>query len=240
MQKKYELLFVDESSEVYEEISGSGYFSAYSLNYISDPNDLQEHLKRHPQDLIVMELAYSGKIDYVKLLKRLQKDEPGIPVIILSRLTDAADAVIALELGAEDYIRKPVDKRELLARIKKVIDHKYNNNTIEEKSRVDHCAGYCGLIIDKNSYTVSYNGTVIPMTPKAFELLYFLASNPDRVFSRDVLLTNVWGFDYYGGTRTVDVHVRRIRGILNDYSCKCPIVTVFGAGYKYVSKEDQL
>jgi DNA-binding response OmpR family regulator len=148
-----------------------------------------------------------------------------VPVILLNAKGETFDKVLALELGADDYIVKPFDPKELIARVKAVI----RRSTQEEKSDV---LEYPDLKIDMQNYQVIYKGKELQMPPKEIELLYFLASRPNKVFTRDQLLEQVWGFEYFGDSRTVDVHIKRLREKFTDEE-PWQIKTVWGVGYKF-------
>jgi DNA-binding response OmpR family regulator len=175
-------------------------------------------------DVVLLDIMMP-EIDGFELLKGLRKLTK-IPVIMLSAKGETIDKVLGLELGADDYLVKPVDPTELMARIKAVF-RRYN--TTSEESRILELPR---LIIDLNQFSVSCDGTDIVMPPKELELLYLLASHPNQVFTREQLLDRVWGFDYVGESRTVDVHIKRLREkITGDHPWE--IKTVWGVGYKF-------
>ena len=149
-----------------------------------------------------------------------------VPVIMLTAKGETFDKVAGLDLGADDYVTKPFETRELIARIRAVL-RRYGDEESPRKLEFDN------LIIDKESYTITVKGEKMEIPPKEIELLYFLASSPNRVFTRAQLLDDVWGFDYFGDTRTVDVHIKRLREKLQDVSPKWEIKTVWGVGYKF-------
>jgi len=159
-----------------------------------------------------------------------------VPIIMLSAKGEVFDKVLGLELGADDYIIKPFDSKELVARVKAVL-RRYASSEIRipEKSSDSKIVSYPGLVINLTNYSVTHHNESVEMPPKELELLYFLASNPNQVFTREQLLDNIWGYEYAGDTRTVDVHVKRLREKLpenDDWS----ISTVWGIGYKFESK----
>ncbi len=161
---------------------------------------------------------------------RLQSD---IPVILLSSAYEIEDRVRGLDLGADDYMEKPYDARELLARIRAVL-RRYipADNKQPSETEAGECVRYPDLVISLTNYSVLYRGETLELPPKELELLYFLASSPNQVFSREQLLDRLWGFDYMGDTRTVDVHIKRLREKFkaNKYWA---IKTVWGVGYKF-------
>ena len=150
-----------------------------------------------------------------------------IPIIMLSAKDETFNKVLGLELGADDYMVKPFEPKELIARIRAVL-RRYKKQG-EDNLQVVHP----GIVISLSNYTVKINGKDIDMPPKELELLYFLAASPNKVFTREQLLENVWDFDYYGDTRTVDVHVKRIREKIESDENKWKIKTVWGVGYKF-------
>jgi DNA-binding response OmpR family regulator len=155
---------------------------------------------------------------------------------MLSAKGETFDKVLGLELGADDYIIKPFDSKELVARVKAVLRRyvKATETRREVPAGVD-MVEYPGLIINQTNYSVLYNDQNIDMPPKELELLYFLASHPNQVFTREQLLDHIWGFDYVGDTRTVDVHIKRLREKIKDYG-NWSIATVWGIGYKFEVK----
>ena len=158
-----------------------------------------------------------------------------VPVIMLTAKGETFDKVLGLELGADDYIVKPFDTKEVVARIKAVM-RRYN--TLDKKQGdEDRVLNYDKLSINLTRYELKVDGQVVDTPPKELELVYYLASNPNRVFTRDQLLDEVWGFEYYGDSRTIDVHVKRLREKLENVSEEWNLKTVWGVGYKFEVKE---
>ena len=151
-----------------------------------------------------------------------------IPIIMLTAKGETFDKVLGLELGADDYMVKPFDPKELIARVKAVLRRSETKETNTEKELV-----FPNLTINLTNYELKINGTIIEVPPKELELLYFLASNPNRVFTREQLLEQVWGFDYFGDSRTVDVHIKRLREKLEGVEGNWSLKTVWGVGYKF-------
>ena len=158
------------------------------------------------------------------------------PIIMLTAKGETFDKVLGLELGADDYITKPFEAKEVLARIKAVLRRTSNSASPEAESGIKQVS-YDNLSINLTNYELRVKGEKVDAPPKELELLYHLASNPNRVFTRDQLLDEVWGFDYYGDSRTVDVHVKRIREKLEGVSDKWEIKTVWSVGYKFETKD---
>ncbi len=185
-------------------------------------------VSRENPDLILLDIMMPG-MDGVEVLRQIRKDRT-TPVIMLTAKADTFDKVLGLELGADDYITKPFDTKELTARIKAVIRR---TGQEEEESEI---VRYDNLEISLANYEVKYFGKKLEMPPKELELLYFLASHPGKVFTREQLLRQVWEFDFYGDSRTVDVHIKRLREKLTGNQ-NWEIKTVWGVGYKFEVNE---
>lgn len=151
-----------------------------------------------------------------------------IPIIMLTAKGETFDKVLGLELGADDYMVKPFEPKELIARVKAVLRRSDTKETTAEKEIV-----FPNLTINLSNYELKISGNIVEVPPKELELLYFLASNPNRVFTREQLLEEVWGFDYFGDSRTVDVHINRLREKLEDVEANWQLKTVWGVGYKF-------
>ena len=184
-------------------------------------------------DLILLDIMLPG-MDGYSVCRELRKDYL-TPVIMLSAKTETFDKVLGLELGADDYISKPFDNKEMVARVKAVL-RRYENGahvTEEKETKNDVESVSCGdLTINRTNYTVTQGGELIDMPPKELELLYFLVSHPNQVFTREQLLDRIWGYEFVSETRTVDVHIKRLREKLaerKDY----PIATIWGIGYRF-------
>ena len=158
-----------------------------------------------------------------------------LPIIMLSAKGEIFDKVLGLELGADDYIMKPFDSKELVARVKAVL-RRYQPAKPEASAPNIKCVEYPDLIINQTNYSVLYRGKPVEMPPKELELLYFLASSPNQVFTREQLLDHIWGYEYIGDTRTVDVHVKRLREKIKDH-ISWRLATVWGIGYKFEVKQ---
>ena len=157
------------------------------------------------------------------------------PIIMLTAKGETFDKVLGLELGADDYVTKPFDAKEVMARVKAVLRRASGSNDAEENSK--KIVKYDNLEINIVNYELKVKGVPVDTPPKELELIYHFASNPNRVYTRDQLLDEVWGFDYYGDSRTVDVHVKRLREKLEGVSDKWSLKTVWGVGYKFETKE---
>lgn len=193
-------------------------------------------------DIIILDLMLPG-MDGNDVCREIRKMSD-VPIIMLTARTDTLDRVVGLELGADDYVPKPFEPKELLARVKAVLRRTEKNAAPESDSEDENAVvktdivTFPGLTVDKVKYVVTADGKEVYMPPKELELLFFLASNPNRVYSREQLLENVWGYDFFGESRTVDVHIKRIRekietpGVERDWCIR----TVWSRGYKFETK----
>ncbi|MBO5360936.1 MAG: response regulator transcription factor [Clostridia bacterium] len=182
-------------------------------------------------DLMLLDIMLP-KLDGWQVCREIRKTSDK-PIIMLTAKGETFDKVLGLELGADDYIVKPFDTKEVVARIKAVLRR---SSTVTPVTAVQEVQ-YDKLLINLTNYELRVNGIQVDTPPKEMELIYHLASNPNRVYTRDQLLDEVWGFDYYGDSRTVDVHVKRLREKLEGISDKWELRTVWGVGYKFETKE---
>ncbi len=221
------VLIVDDDENICEVIKMYLQSSGYDTRVCNDGKEAQEAFTDYKPDLVLLDIMLPH-IDGIDVLKWIRKENE-TPVIMLTAKGDTFDKVLGLELGADDYIVKPFEPKELIARIKAVM-RRYNVDNGSKET-----LNFPDLSIDVNSYTVVYKGEDIKMPPKEFELLYYLASNKNRVFTREQLLCEVWGYDYPGDSRTVDVHVKRLREKLHG-GPNWQLETVWGVGYKFEVK----
>jgi DNA-binding response OmpR family regulator len=196
----------------------------YNIETAQDGAEGLRAFKRLHPDLVLLDLMMPV-MDGTQVIKEIRAGSK-TPVIMLTAKAETYDKVTGLELGADDYVTKPFEMRELIARVHAVLRRFDDGNSSDRLEFPD-------LVIDKQSYTITVKGQKMEIPPKEIELLYFLAASPNRVFTRAQLLDDVWGFDYFGDTRTVDVHVKRLREKLQDISDKWEIKTVWGVGYKF-------
>ena len=184
-------------------------------------------------DIVLLDVMLPS-MDGWQVCREIRKTS-SVPIIMLTAKGETFDKVLGLELGADDYVTKPFDAKEVMARIKAVLRRSKGESgtAAQEKKTVS----YDKLEINIESYEMKVNGVVVDTPPKELELIYHFASNPNRVYTRDQLLDEVWGFDYYGDSRTVDVHVKRLREKLEGVSDKWSLKTVWGVGYKFETKE---
>ncbi len=180
-------------------------------------------------DLILLDIMLP-KLDGWQVCRAIRK-ESNVPIIMTTAKGETFDKILGLELGADDYITKPFDAKEVVARVKAVL-RRCSPNTENDVKEVK----FDKLVINLTNYELIVNGVGVDTPPKELELVYHLASNPNRVYTRDQLLDEVWGFDYYGDSRTVDVHVKRLREKLEGVSEEWSLKTVWGVGYKFEVK----
>lgn len=221
------VLIVDDDENICEVIKMYVESAGYSTRVCHDGKEAQEVFSEYKPDLVLLDIMLP-RVDGIDVLKWIRKENE-TPVIMLTAKGETFDKVLGLELGADDYVVKPFEPKELMARIKAVL-RRYN---VENQNK--EVLSFEQLIIDVNSYIVTYNGEELKMPPKEFELLYYLACNKNRVFTREQLLCEVWGYDYPGDSRTVDVHVKRLREKLQG-GPNWQIETVWGVGYKFEVK----
>ena len=233
MAVKQKILIVDDDNNIAELISLYLTKECYDTKIVNDGEQALiafEHYKPH---MLLLDLMLPG-IDGYQVGREIRA-KSDVPIIMLSAKGEVFDKVLGLELGADDYILKPFDSKELVARVKAVL-RRFQPAKPEAYASVDiKCVEYPGLIVNLSNYSVTYDGQQIDMPPKELELLYFLASSPNQVFTREQLLDNIWGYEYVGDTRTVDVHVKRLREKIKDKPT-WRIATVWGIGYKFEVK----
>ena len=199
----------------------------YEVRTAADGNAAISEFRRLPPDLILLDVMLPGADGY-EVLKTVRRSG-NIPVIMVTARGETFDKVLCLELGADDYITKPFDGKEMVARVKAVLRRAQGG---EEEKTTD--ISFPGLTVSIAEYDVHYEGRKIEMPPKELEVLYFLASHPNQVFTREQLLRQVWGFEFFGDSRTVDVHIKRLREKLPDSEkYGWTIYTVRGVGYKF-------
>ena len=231
---KQKILIVDDDNNIAELISLYLMKECFDTMIVEDGEQAIEQFTQYQPNLILLDLMLPG-IDGYQVCREIRA-KSDVPIIMLSAKGEVFDKVLGLELGADDYILKPFDSKELVARVKAVL-RRFQPAKPEAYASVDiKCVEYPGLIVNLSNYSVTYDGQQIDMPPKELELLYFLASSPNQVFTREQLLDHIWGYEYVGDTRTVDVHVKRLREKINDHTA-WSISTVWGIGYKFEVKE---
>lgn len=222
------ILIVDDDSRIRDMIKEYISIENYNIDEAGDGIEALELLKSNSYDLIVLDVMMP-KVDGWTVVREIRKLS-GIPIIMLTARGEEYDKLLGFELGIDDYIVKPFSPKELLARIKAIIRR---SSKKEDKQKNKY--SYEGLIVEIDSRNVYVNNQIISLTPKEYELLSYLVKNPNIVFSRDKLLTDVWGYDFFGDDRTVDTHIKILRERLKEY--RKYIVTVWGTGYKFEAGE---
>lgn len=229
---KQKILIVDDDANIAELISLYLNKECYDTQIAADGEEALEQYVSYAPDLILLDLMLPG-IDGYQVCREIRSHSQ-TPIIMLSAKGEVFDKVLGLELGADDYMEKPFDSKELVARVKAVLRRTHQSAPAAASSSAsdDKIVSYPDLTINLTNYSVTYMGRSLDMPPKELELLYFLASQPGRVFTREQLLDQIWGYEYIGDTRTVDVHIKRIREKIHD-SANWKITTIWGIGYKF-------
>ena len=234
MLNKHKILIVDDDENIAELISLYLTKECFETKEVYNGESALTEFKSFSPDLILLDIMLP-EIDGYDVCREIRK-ESKIPIIMLSAKGEVFDKVLGLELGADDYIIKPFDSKEMVARVKAVLRRYKDNSDSPASASAPTTVEYPDLIINQSDYTVTYKGQIVEMPPKEFELLFFLASSPNQVFTREQLLNNIWGYEYAGDTRTVDVHIKRLREKLNDNDFWA-LSTVWGIGYKFDTRK---
>ena len=235
MVSKQRILIVDDDNNIAELISLYMTKECFETKIVNDGESALEAVESFEPNLILLDLMLPG-IDGYQVCREVRAKN-SVPIIMLSAKGEVFDKVLGLELGADDYMEKPFDTKELVARVKAVLRrYKATPASVEEvKTSTDKKVEYADLVVNLTNYSVFYMGKKVEMPPKELELLYFLASSPNHVFTREQLLDQIWGYEYVGDTRTVDVHIKRLREKIRDHE-KWAISTIWGIGYKFEVK----
>ncbi len=236
MAEKQRVMIVDDDANIAELISLYLIKECYETEIVYDGEEALKEFPVFKPNLILLDLMLPG-IDGYQVCREIRSTSQ-VPIIMLSAKGEVFDKVLGLELGADDYMIKPFDSKELVARVKAVL-RRYQNQGQTASSAATEQQGkyveYPDLIVNLTNYSVIYQGKSVDMPPKELELLYFLASSPNQVFTREQLLDNIWGYEYIGDTRTVDVHIKRLREKIKDND-NWALTTVWGIGYKFEVK----
>ncbi|MBQ9742130.1 MAG: response regulator transcription factor [Ruminococcus sp.] len=229
---QHKILIVDDDENIcnllklYLEKDGFSTISAHS------GTSALKLFEQEQPDLVLLDIMLP-ELDGWQVCREIRKQSQ-CPIIMLTAKAETFDKVLGLELGADDYIVKPFETKEVMARVRAVLRRTVTADAPENKEvRLDN------LVINLTNYELRVKGELISTPPKELELLYHLASNPNQMFSRDQLLDQVWGFDYCGESRTIDVHIKRIREKIDGASDKWELRTVWARGYKFVTCDDQ-
>lgn len=233
MATKTKILIVDDDNNIAELISLYLTKECYDTHIVNDGEEALAAFDSYAPNMILLDLMLPG-IDGYQVCREI-RTKSNVPIIMLSAKGEIFDKVLGLELGADDYIMKPFDSKELVARVKAVLRRYQPIKQVSVPAPATKCVEYPDLTINLSNYSVIYNGTQVDMPPKELELLYFLAASPNQVFTREQLLDHIWGYEYIGDTRTVDVHVKRLREKIKDHK-NWQLSTVWGIGYKFEVK----
>ena len=234
MAAKQKILIVDDDTNIAELISLYLTKECYETKMVHDGESALKELQIFQPNLILLDLMLPGMDGYQVCREVRTKSQ--VPIIMLSAKGEVFDKVLGLELGADDYIVKPFDTKELVARVKANLRRCQLMTSMESPKPSDaKIVEYPDLLINQSNYSVLYQGRTVEMPPKELELLYFLASSPNQVFTREQLLDHILGYEYIGDTRTVDVHIKRLREKIKDHP-RWSLSTVWGIGYKFETR----
>ena len=232
------ILVVDDDINICELLRLYIEKEGYDVIIANDGGQAVTKFKTEKPNLVMLDIMLPV-LDGWQVCREIRKTSQ-CPIIMLTAKGEVFDKVLGLELGADDYVVKPFETKEIVARIKAVLRRVNDGGSVQTEARQPNKeVSYDKLIINLTNYELRGNGEQIDTPPKEMELIYHLASNPNRVFTRDQLLDEVWGFDYYGDSRTVDVHVKRLREKLEGVSDKWALKTVWGVGYKFEVKDKE-
>ena len=229
MVTKQKVLIVDDDNNIAELISLYFTKECFETMIVNDGESVMGAYESFLPNLILLDLMLPG-MDGYQVCREIRA-KYSVPIIMLSAKGEVFDKVLGLEMGADDYIEKPFDSKELVARAKAVL-RRYKPTSAEKEVKKVKCVEYTDLTINLTNYSVVYMDKTIDMPPKELELLYFLAASPNHVFTREQLLDQIWGYEYIGDTRTVDVHIKRLREKIKDHA-DWKIATIWGIGYKF-------
>ena len=233
MVTKQKILIVDDDENIAELISLYLTKECFDTMMVHDGEEALSAFDTYQPNLILLDLMLPG-IDGYQVCREIRAKSQ-TPIIMLSAKGEVFDKVLGLELGADDYIMKPFDSKEMVARVKAVLRRYHPIKPDPPAEDRGKCVEYPGIVINLTNYSVIVDGKNVDMPPKELELLYFLASSPNQVFTREQLLDQIWGYEYVGDTRTVDVHIKRLREKIKDHS-EWSLGTVWGIGYKFEAK----
>ena len=221
------ILLAEDEKEMSRAVATVLTANGYEVDAVYDGSAAVEMATQHSYDAMILDIMMP-KMSGIEVCREVRKTSQ-IPILMLTAKGEEIDRILGLELGADDYIVKPFSPREVVARVKAIL------RRVEAKAEAKdpNVITYNGLSIDLNSYSVTLRGEHVICTPKEIEILYMLASNPGQVFTRDTLLSRVWGYDFAGETRTVDTHIKRLRAKLDSEGLGWSIKTIYGVGYKF-------
>ncbi len=232
MAARQKIMIIDDDNNIAELISLYLTKECFDTRIVNDGEAALREFDTFAPNLILLDLMLPGMDGYQVCREIRQRSS--VPIIMLSAKGEIFDKVLGLELGADDYIIKPFDSKELVARVKAVL-RRFQPDKSSSARPTGKIVEYPDLVVNQTNYSVIYKGKTIDMPPKELELLYFLASSPNQVFTREQLLDHIWGYEYIGDTRTVDVHIKRLREKIKDNEA-WSLSTVWGIGYKFEVK----
>lgn len=230
MIAKQKILIVDDDENIAELISLYLNKECFDTRMVHDGESALKAFEEYGPNLILLDLMLPG-IDGYQVCREIRSHST-TPIIMLSAKGEVFDKVLGLEMGADDYMIKPFDSKELVARVKAVLRRYQPAKPEVRASEKLKCVEFSGLTVNLTNYTVECDGNNVEMPPKEIELLYFLASSPNQVFTREQLLNQIWGYEFIGDPRTVDVHIKRLREKIHDHG-DWALSTVWGIGYKF-------
>lgn len=233
MVAKQKILIVDDDENIAELLSLYLMKECFDTMMVHDGEEALSAFDSYEPNLVLLDLMLPG-IDGYQVCREIRA-KSNTPIIMLSAKGEVFDKVLGLELGADDYLIKPFDSKEMVARVKAVLRRYQPQKTEAPVSDKAKRVTYPGIDINLTNYSVMVDGHNVDMPPKELELLYFLASSPNQVFTREQLLDQIWGYEYVGDTRTVDVHIKRLREKISDHPT-WGLGTVWGVGYKFEVK----
>ena len=225
------ILIADDNKDIVDILKAYAQKEGYKCICAYDGEQALKMYKEFNPILILLDVMMP-KMNGFDVCRQIRQTS-SVPIIIVSAKNEEAERIMGLDIGADDYIPKPFSPREVMTRVKAVLRRVTDEISDERSKRIE----IAGLVVDMNSYEAYVNGKPVILTKKEIEIIWLFASNPGRVFTRDHLLENIWGYEYFGDTRTVDTHIKRIRTKLNlDQSVNFDIKTVWGVGYKFEVK----
>jgi DNA-binding response OmpR family regulator len=229
-----QILLVEDDEAIAAFVATALEREGYTISRVSTGQEALSHIRRTVPDLVLLDLMLPGDVDGLQVCQAIRRGETYVPIIMVTAKDDDVDKVVGLEMGADDYITKPFNTRELLARVRAVLRLVHSGGEVHRHEQL-HIGS---LEIDLAGREVRVEDRPVSLTPKEFDLLVVLARSPGRVFGRETLLQQVWGYDYLGDSRTVDVHVQRLRSKIepDPANPRC-LLTVHGIGYKFSAEE---
>ena len=230
---KQKILIVDDDENIAELISLYLTKECFDTKIVHNGEDALSAFETYNPNLVLLDLMLPG-MDGYQVCREIRA-KSATPIIMLSAKGEVFDKVLGLELGADDYIMKPFDSKEMVARVRAVLRRYQPAKTAESPKEKAKYVEYESLVINLTNYSVMCDGRQVDMPPKELELLYCLAASPNQVFTREQLLDRIWGYEYIGDTRTVDVHIKRLREKIKDHP-RWKLSTVWGIGYKFETK----